>query len=49
MKTLQKLQALGEDSRESRLKAFRDAFGEDLEKIDDSFLKFMRKQKLPGE
>lgn len=49
MKTLQKLEALGEDSREMRLKAFRDAFGEDLEKIDDSFLKFMRKQKLPGE
>lgn len=49
MKTLQKLEALGADSRESRLKAFRDAFGEDLEKLDDLFLKYMRKQKLPGE
>lgn len=49
MKSLQKLAALGEDSREARLKVFREAFGEDLEKLDDSFLKYMRKQKLPNE
>ncbi len=49
MKSLQKIEALGADSREARLKTFREAFGEDLEKLDDSFLKYMRKQKLPGE
>jgi hypothetical protein len=49
MKSLQKLEALGEDSREARLRAFRDAFGEDLEAVDKLFLKFMKRQKLPGE
>lgn len=49
MKSLQKLEALGADSKETRIKVFREAFGEDLEKLDDSFLKYMRKQKIPGE
>jgi hypothetical protein len=49
MKSLQKLEALSEDSRELRLKAFREAFGDDLERIDENFLKYMKKAKLPGE
>lgn len=49
MKSLQKIEALAEDSRDARLKAFREAFGDELDKLDKAFLTYMRTQRLPGQ
>jgi hypothetical protein len=49
MKSLQRIEALAADSREARLAAFRDAFGDNLDALDRAFLTFMKSQKLPGE
>jgi hypothetical protein len=49
MRALQKIEALAEDSRDLRLKAFREAFGDELDKLDKAFLAYMRTQRIPGQ